>query len=92
MSIEGYNTEASNNKHGAVFIDDVSITPGPCQQGGNCDFEDGIGCGWSQSGNDDMDWLILQADSPSNAGGPIYDHTHMAFDGNYFSHSKKIMS
>lgn len=31
--------------------------------------------------NDDFDWLVLPADSQNNIGGPIYDHTHMAFDG-----------
>ena len=65
-----------------LFVDDVSISPGPCPPPGNCDFEDGLGCGWTQDTHDDRDWLVLQADSLANLGGPIYDHTHMAFDGN----------
>ena len=64
-----------------LFVDDVSISPGPCPPPGNCDFEDGLGCGWTQDTHDDRDWLVLQADSLANLGGPIYDHTHMAFDG-----------
>ena len=76
-----------------LYVDDISISPGPCPPPGNCDFEDGLGCGWIQDTHDDLDWLTLQADSPANLGGPIYDHTHMAFDGNdinYFCH--KIIS
>ena len=64
-----------------LYVDDISISPGPCPAPGNCDFEDGLGCGWIQDTHDDLDWLTLQADSPANLGGPIYDHTHMAFDG-----------
>ena len=68
--------------HGAkLYVDDVSISPGSCAPLGNCDFEDGAGCGWTQDTQDDFDWLVLQADSPSNLGGPIYDHSNMAFDG-----------
>lgn len=68
-----------------MFVDDVSISPGGCPPPGNCDFEDGIGCGWIQDTQDDLDWLILKADSPENFGGPIYDHTNMAFDGKSYT-------
>ena len=76
-----------------LYVDDISISPGPCPPPGSCDFEDGLGCGWIQDTHDDLDWLVLQADSLANLGGPIYDHSHMAFDGNlnrdqsYFCHN-----
>ena len=65
------------------YVDDISISSGPCPPPGNCDFEDGLGCGWIQDTHDDLDWLVLQADSLANLGGPIYDHSHMAFDGTF---------
>ena len=64
-----------------LYVDDISIASGPCPPPGNCDFEDGLGCAWSQDTHDDLDWLVLQADSPANLGGPNHDHTHSAFDG-----------
>ena len=73
--------EGSGNVGAKLYVDDISISPGPCPPAGYCDFEDGFGCGWSQDTQDDLDWLVLQADSPANLGGPIYDHTGMAFDG-----------
>jgi hypothetical protein len=71
----------SGEKGAKIYLDDLSITPGPCPAPGNCDFEDGLGCGWSQDFQDDLDWLVVQADSPANLGGPIYDHTGMNFEG-----------
>ena len=63
-------------------MDDISISPGACPPPGNCDFEDGMGCSWNQDQlNDDFDWLVLQADIMDNIGGPVYDPTHLAFDG-----------
>ena len=64
-----------------LYVDDISISSGPCPPPGNCDFEDGLGCGWIQDTHDDLDWLVLQADFLANLGGPIYDHSQMAFDG-----------
>ena len=65
-----------------LSLDDISISPGSCPPPGNCDFEDGLGCSWVQEPlNDDFDWIILPADSANNIGGPVYDHTHLAFDG-----------
>ena len=55
--------------------------PGLCPPPGNCDFEDGLGCSWVQDKTDEFDWLILEADSLENLGGPSFDHTQTAFDG-----------
>ena len=68
-----------------LYVDDISISSGPCPPPGNCDFEDGLGCGWIQDTHDDLDWLVLQADYLANLAGPIYDHSHMAFDGTFLS-------
>ena len=87
MRIEGYSKESdsSYSREDAstiVVLDDVSISPGMCPLEGNCDFEDGLGCSWVQDQvNDNFDWLVVQADSIYNTGGPIYDHTNLAFDG-----------
>jgi len=66
---------------GLVILDDMSLSPGACQPNGNCNFEDGLGCSYTQDPFSDFAWMIIQADSLSNIEGPSNDHTNTAFDG-----------
>ncbi len=38
----------------------------------DCDFQDGF-CGWSQSSDDDTNWVIEKGNTDSAGTGPTYD-------------------
>ena len=55
-------------------IDDVSVRTGQCRKNqGDCSFEEGGFCSWSNVANDDFDWLLHQGSTPSWDTGPSVD-------------------
>ncbi|XP_070566390.1 MAM and LDL-receptor class A domain-containing protein 1-like [Ptychodera flava] len=69
---------------GDIAIDDVQITDGACQSTGDCSFEGGSTCLWSNTGsNDDFDWLLGQGSTNSDFTGPAEDHTTGTNQGYY---------
>ncbi|XP_033639047.1 MAM and LDL-receptor class A domain-containing protein 1-like [Asterias rubens] len=65
-------------------IDDVSITQGDCHVNltFDCDFEAGF-CGWSQSLDDNSNWVIERGSTAHSNTGPMFDHTIGTIDGKY---------
>lgn len=56
-------------------IDDLSIRRGACRKHpGDCDFESwNEFCSWSNTKDDDFDWLLHQGPTPSVSTGPSID-------------------
>lgn len=50
------------------------IKKGKCRKHpGDCDFDEPGFCGWSNSKNDDFDWLLHQGTTFTRDTGPSYD-------------------
>ncbi|CAF0741635.1 unnamed protein product, partial [Brachionus calyciflorus] len=65
-------------------IDDLSIRRGACRKHpGDCDFETSEFCSWSNSKDDDFDWLLHQGATPSTSTGPSIDHTLSNANGTF---------
>ena len=60
---------------GDIAIDDFKIRDGACPNPGDCDFEDGDTCSWTNSQTDDFDWIVGRGGTPSFLTGPRIDHT-----------------
>eukprot|EP00795_Rhopilema_esculentum_P012712 gene12712-3431_t len=60
---------------GDIAIDDFKIRDGACPNPGDCDFEDGDTCSWTNSQADDFDWIVGRGGTPSFLTGPRIDHT-----------------
>ncbi len=46
---------------GDIAIDDISITNGPCEAEGSCDFEQATLCGfYNTKGEDNFEWTLNQ--------------------------------
>ena len=50
----------------------------------DCSFENTL-CAWSNTGNDDTDWLPRTGKHPPGLHGPITDHTLGSAKGKYFT-------
>ncbi|XP_022096405.1 MAM and LDL-receptor class A domain-containing protein 1-like [Acanthaster planci] len=57
-----------------IAIDHVGYKAGVCPEKGSCDFEDNI-CTWTNSQDDEFDWLRLSDSTWSSYTGPSEDHT-----------------
>jgi hypothetical protein len=71
------------NNDGIAGIDDVNIKVGDCPAPINCNFEDFTICSWSQSKNDEIDWLLSQGNTDSFFSGPQVDNTLGTPEGVY---------
>lgn len=60
---------------GGIALDDIRMSPISCQVLADCDFEQGGICTWTQSHNDDFDWLVNSGETASLDTGPPSDHT-----------------
>ncbi|CAB4026654.1 MAM and LDL-receptor class A domain-containing 2-like, partial [Paramuricea clavata] len=66
-----------------IAIDDVQLLAGPCPTIGACSFEGGL-CQWAQDKTeDDFDWQLTAAGTPSFLTGPSTDHTFGNGSGYY---------
>ncbi|KAH9494979.1 hypothetical protein Btru_018315, partial [Bulinus truncatus] len=64
-------------------IDDIVLKNGKCSDlYGNCDFELDL-CSWSNSINDDIDWVVGMGSTQSFDTGPTNDHTYGNSTGKY---------
>ncbi|XP_077978860.1 MAM and LDL-receptor class A domain-containing protein 1-like [Glandiceps talaboti] len=67
-----------------IAIDDIQISDGACQIPGNCNFEGGNTCTWTNTASgDDFDWLLGQGSTDSSFTGPSVDHT-LGTDQGYY--------
>lgn len=60
---------------GDISIDDFKLRDGSCPAPGDCDFEDGDTCSWTNAKNDNFDWILGRGKTPSFLTGPAIDHT-----------------
>ena len=62
---------------GSIGIDDIWMpnTGVECPQSGDCDMEDFDLCGYTQSQDDDFDWMRGSGETINNGTGPHSDHT-----------------
>ncbi|XP_025085553.1 MAM and LDL-receptor class A domain-containing protein 1-like [Pomacea canaliculata] len=68
---------------GGIALDDIRMSPISCQVLADCDFEQGGICTWTQSQNDDFDWLVNSGETASLDTGPPSDHTTGTESGEY---------
>ncbi|XP_077865040.1 MAM and LDL-receptor class A domain-containing protein 2-like [Saccoglossus kowalevskii] len=62
------------HKRSDIAIDDLSVTNGACPPHHECDFEYDF-CGWNNTWNDTLDWLLGSNGTETDGTGPTYDHT-----------------
>jgi len=66
-----------------VYVDDIYVKDESCLPTGDCDFEDGDTCSWSNDLNlSNIPWQIDSGDD-SNQNRPLTDHTFGDTSGNY---------
>lgn len=70
-----------------VMIDDISLLPHSCEEGGNCDFENDM-CGWRNShaiiqGQSTILWMRYKPRKEDSSGRMKFDHTTGTATGNY---------
>ncbi|XP_028274375.1 apical endosomal glycoprotein [Parambassis ranga] len=70
--------EAVGGKDGHIAVDDIFISPHPCEdQGSKCTLEKGM-CGWSNTQNvktDKLDWVLTSHETEKHYPTPAEDHT-----------------
>ena len=81
------------NKKFTIAFDDYEIdTQNFCGKMDNnvgCDFETGDTCKWSNSEDDDMDWVLGSAGTDTSDTGPNSDHTTQTKYGHYLYIAEK---
>ena len=65
---------------GDIALDDVTLISGTCPPPQSCDFEADL-CDWTQSTNDQFDWLRHRNGTASRGTGPMFDHTTRSSKG-----------
>ena len=68
-----------------MALDEIHLHRYRCIPKGNCDFDYGHGCGFSNDPNNKIDWLVYRGPTPSHNTGPRVDHTRGDKYGNNFS-------
>ncbi|KAK7473655.1 hypothetical protein BaRGS_00035133, partial [Batillaria attramentaria] len=67
-----------------IAIDDVNATVGGCPLPGECNFDTGSFCSWTNTqAGDNFDWALQQGGTPSAGTGPSSDHTSSSLTGYY---------
>lgn len=72
-----------------LAIDDVRITKGDCPNAGDCNFEDKTLCGYTNTPDSKIKWIVAKG-SLSTITGPSSDHTFQNSQGSYAVFGKKI--
>lgn len=71
-----------NGYQGDIAIDDIQLSNMPCPANLACDFQNDF-CDWTQSTNDNFDWVRAKGGTSTNGTGPRYDHTFASNTGYY---------
>jgi hypothetical protein len=67
--------EGIATSNSTIGIDDISIVNGPCPDPINCNFEEINICSWTQSKDDQMNWLLGRGQGDTTLTGPHVDAT-----------------
>lgn len=73
---------AGNGYQGDIAIDDIQLSNSSCPPDLACDFQLDF-CGWTQSQQDNFDWMRAKGGTSTNGTGPRYDHTYSSSTGYY---------
>ncbi|XP_036360425.1 MAM and LDL-receptor class A domain-containing protein 1-like isoform X2 [Octopus sinensis] len=68
--------------YGDIAIDDITVTHGECEVGGDCDFDHGR-CTWTNMAHNRYNWLVGSGSTATSNTGPVNDHTFQNSKGFY---------